>query len=392
MKAVGIIPAAGFSSRMGAFKPLLELEGKSALERVFEALSPVCSQGIAVVTGHRREELAPVIASLGAAEIINPDYAEGMFTSVRAGIAFAERTEADGVLLLPCDTPLVTRDAVRLLFTACGPNGFAIACHKNKNGHPLWIPRRFFADILSFEGDGGLKAVRRRYNSETLRVETGCPGCMLDMDSPEDYQRILFMLGGERFKSALAGRRLILIRHGQTVPHSGKIYMGQCDPPLSDIGRATAKEAAGKVSRLMPRALRVYHSGLSRARETAALIAQTLQLPLFESRALAEASLGEWDGRLIEEIKREFPEEYERRGRSLETYRTPGGENSYDMSGRVRACLTEILNADPSADIVAVTHAGPVRAVLSAVLGCGYSDTRMPAYGEITEIINGDIT
>jgi CTP:molybdopterin cytidylyltransferase MocA len=68
---------------------------------------------------------------------------------------------------------------------------FAVPVFKGKNGHPLLIPHEYFREILSYKGDGGLKAIRSKYDTDMIRFETEDAGCVLDMDTPDDYKMII---------------------------------------------------------------------------------------------------------------------------------------------------------------------------------------------------------
>jgi probable phosphoglycerate mutase len=186
--------------------------------------------------------------------------------------------------------------------------------------------------------------------------------------------------------SAPASRtpRIFLIRHGQPMQHSGKIFLGQADVPLSGRGKDEAAEAGNTLRRLGARPKRIYASDLARAKETADIIAEKLGgIPVVPDKLFREMAMGTWDGELIEDIKAKFPEEYEKRGDEPRNYRTPGGENFYDLSGRVLREFHRIFAADfrgaaggdkticaeDPGDLVIVAHLG-VLTVLSEELLC----------------------
>ena len=387
MNIITVILAAGYSSRMGSFKPLLELDGEPAIARVCRSFSrlglPLC-----VVTGHNAAALRPIIQSLGAVEIHNPDFAEGMFTSIREGVRYAHGQGADGVLLSPVDCSLVTPDAIkRVLDTAeASPDRFSVAVFGGKKGHPLYIPAKVFEEILAHDGTNGLKGVTRRYDGELIRVETLDEGVLLDMDTPEGYEHMKNYLAGSVPKLAqlLKNRRFILARHGSTVPHAEKTFIGRCDVPLSDKGREEARAAAQLIKSLAPAAKAVYCSDLSRSRDSAEAIADALGIESCADPRLSELSLGKWDGQPISEIKRRFPAEYEARGRDILGYTTPEGENFYELQYRVALCLTDILAADPSPDIVICAHKGVIQSILG-LIDCTAPDfsAQSPAKGEV---------
>ncbi|MDD6189276.1 MAG: histidine phosphatase family protein [Clostridiales bacterium] len=387
MNIIAVILAGGYSSRMGSFKPLLELGGIPALSRICAAFSslglPLC-----VVTGHNAEALRPLLAEAGAAEAYNPDFAGGMFTSIRAGVLHARNTGADGLLLCPVDCSLVSPDSVRLVLDTAEafPDRFSVACFGGKKGHPLYIPAKVFDEIIAHDGTNGLKGVTRRYNGELIRIETLDEGVLLDMDTSESYEHMKNYLAGRvpRLAELLPERRFLLARHGSTRPHREKTFIGRHDVPLSEKGREEARGAAELIKSLSPNCGRVYCSDLSRSIDSAEAIAAALGLKISPDPRLSELSLGEWDGCAISEIKRRFPAEYEERGRDILGYKTPGGENFYELQYRVAQCLTELLAADPSPDIVICAHKGVIQSILG-LLGRKSPDfsAQTPAKGEV---------
>ncbi|MDR2771009.1 MAG: histidine phosphatase family protein [Clostridiales Family XIII bacterium] len=389
--AVGVVLAAGYSSRMGDFKALLDVGGQPAAARLIDALRAGGAADVVLVTGHARERLAELIGARGAVEAYNERFADGMFASVKAGLTKAlEITggQASAFLLLPVDCPLAPASAIRALLDAHRkqPARFIVPCYRGKKGHPLLIPAGFLPEILAQEDGNGLKAVTERYEDELLRLETGDEGVVLDMDGPEGYAEICAHCARIQAASAPGAGvpsdprgaiksftgRIFLIRHGETRRHAEGIFLGQTDVPLSDAGRKQAAEAARELLAHGAQAERIYASDLARAAETAKILATALHarrggaLPVVESDArLREMHLGAWDGRFIREIKERFPEEYARRGaRPLTWKRGHDGENYYDLRYRAEKWLAEVL---PDArELVAVTHAGVIKVIRAA--------------------------
>jgi len=141
--------------------------------------------------------------------------------------------------------------------------------------------------------------------------------------------------------------RIFLVRHGQPMQHSGRIFLGQTDIPLSERGKQEAAAAADRLLELHARLKRVYTSDLARAKETADIISERFGgLPVVTDLLFREMAMGTWDGELVEDIKAKFPEEYEKRGYDLCNYRIPGGENFYDLRGRVTREFYRIFAED----------------------------------------------
>ena len=418
-----IILAAGLSSRMQAFKPLLPVDGRPAIEGLLETAKAAGLSDITVVTGYNRERLQPVLARHGVAEAFNEGYESGMFSSIKAGLAKASQTVAaentikDGYLLLPVDCPLISVSVLRAVMDAVlaapdknGGDAFAVAVFEGKKGHPLYIPPKRIEEILQSDGSGGLAAITDKYADSMIRVETGEEGCLLDMDTPEGYEDIKrFVAKGfarEKLELLTARKRIILVRHGETRQHDEPMFIGQYDVPLSEEGCAQAQAAGQEIVKLMaedveaellgmdkfgkepmPAIERIYSSDLVRAMETADIIADAINkaypqltemtggpIRIKRDPGLREISLGSWDGRPIREVAEQYPEEYERRGKDIFSFKMRGAESFYDMQYRVKAAFRNILRNDDAKDIIIIAHSGVIRALENCIRGLQVSD------------------
>jgi glucosyl-3-phosphoglycerate phosphatase len=154
---------------------------------------------------------------------------------------------------------------------------------------------------------------------------------------------------------------LLLLRHGQSTWNAEGRWQGQSDPPLSDLGREQAKEAAEKLTELGVTA--VVTSDLDRARTTGRILADALGLdPPAEHRDLREYDVGDWEGLTRPEIEVGWPDQLAawKEGRLLAT---PGGETRSAFLQRIMAGLRRVAAADELGDVaVVVTHGGVIRA------------------------------
>lgn len=422
-KIIGLILTAGYSSRMGTFKPLLQIGDMTAIERVAGSLKKAGINRIVGVTGFQREGLHSIFEREGIVEAYNQDYAQGMFTSIKQGIAktLSESfltTDAlgeplatpDGFLLMLVDCPLIPPEVIKQIIEKHeeNPEAFIVPCFRGKKGHPLFIPSRYAQEILSHDGEGGLKAITNRYEDQLIRLEVNTESVVLDMDTPEGYEEVLEYYHSQRkedynrrgkegggsgtvktgiaeepdFEKLLQGKRLFLIRHGEIRQHSEKIFLGQTDIPLSERGREQAREAAAELVKYNVSVSRMYTSDLSRARQTAEIIREKLiqslikhqrEIRLINEPRLREMSLGDWDGRVISEIKEEFPEEYRKRGENLLTYKFGNdSENFYDLQYRVMKGFRNIVKrereaGDDEKDILIVSHRGVINGILASL-------------------------
>lgn len=384
-----LILAAGMSSRMGAFKPLLKVGEETALLRIINRIKAAGIEDIVLVTGYERQRLLPLIEGKGIKEVYNESYRQGMFESVKAGLEacagiFAEDT---AFFLLPVDCPLVSEEVMDTLIDEHLRHGeeknFLVPVYEGKKGHPLLIPREYIGEICSWEGEGGLKGITDRYYERMKRIPVEDEGCLLDMDTPEGYREIKdFLEGGgkrEELAELAAGRRIFLIRHGETRQHREKIFLGQYDVPLSGLGRDQAKKSALELEGENIKTGKIYSSDLSRCLETAEIIREVLQknraVEIVKEKAFREINLGSWDGKAISLVKREFPEDYHRRGKDIFAFKKGNGsENFYDVQYRAVKALRRILKNDSSEDILLVIHSGVARALENNLRGRRVND------------------
>jgi len=185
-----VILAGGLSARMGRFKPLLRLGGVPAIDRTIDLMRRGGVADIVVVVGHHAEELLPRLAARGVAAVVNHAYREGMYSSVRSGIA-ALGDEVEACFVLPVDIPLVRPLTIRRLgeMFAAGMS-VLYPCFDGQRGHPPLIARRLFAPILDGDGTGGLRRMLADHENEAAELDVVDEGILLDMDTPEDLARL----------------------------------------------------------------------------------------------------------------------------------------------------------------------------------------------------------
>lgn len=184
-----IVPAAGLSSRMGAFKPLLPYGDSTVIEcAVQSALS--CADEVIVVLGKRAEEVEKALRHFGDRVITvrNPQYdVSDMLRSVQIGLAeIAERGECDGFFLLPGDMPAIAPMTFKVLCGAFDSQRRVIyPIIGGRRGHPPLLHASLIPEILAYVGDGGLREILRRYPAYEVAVSDS--GILIDLDTPKDY-------------------------------------------------------------------------------------------------------------------------------------------------------------------------------------------------------------
>ncbi|MFN4144631.1 MAG: NTP transferase domain-containing protein [Runella sp.] len=192
MNNIGIIIlAAGESKRMGQPKQLLDIDGKSLIRRTSEiALATDCYPVVLVVGAHKAQ-IAPEIADMPLTIIDNPQWQQGMASSVKVGLAGMYMTykDVEAVLMLVCDQPYLSVSLLeRMVEMYKQKKPLAVACrYEEEVGVPVLFDRKLFEELLSLEGDKGAKAVLMRHieDASLVNFEAG----IIDLDTPEDYRR-----------------------------------------------------------------------------------------------------------------------------------------------------------------------------------------------------------
>jgi molybdenum cofactor cytidylyltransferase len=192
----GLIPAAGSSARMGAFKPLLMAQEKALIVHTIGRMRSAGVGRIAVVLGHRRRDMAEVIRTYHSADqvvfAVNDAYAHtDMLASVKIGLRVLP--PCDAFFLLPGDMPVVRPDTFRSLADRMADTGALLAfpSYHGQQGHPALISARLIEPILGYHSDGGLAQLWGRYVRETVVVPVEDAGCVIDADTMEDYAAML---------------------------------------------------------------------------------------------------------------------------------------------------------------------------------------------------------
>ena len=185
---VAFVLAAGFSSRMGAFKPLLPLGKETVLERSIRLFRDAEIKDIRVVVGYRASELEPILVRCGVRSIENPLYRQGMFSSIQAAVQTIEDND-EAFFILPVDIPLIRPSTIHALVSSFLQSRGEIIypCFLKERGHPPLISRRLVDDIVHWQGDGGLQAVLSSWERCACDVDVPDEGILLDMDQYEDY-------------------------------------------------------------------------------------------------------------------------------------------------------------------------------------------------------------
>jgi molybdenum cofactor cytidylyltransferase len=194
-----LVLAAGKSSRMGGPNKLLaEISGKPLVRIAVDEALASRARPVIVVTGHQRERVEAALAGLPVKFVHNPDFANGLGTSLKAGIA-ALPAEADGVIVCLGDMPQVDAALIDRLTAAFDPEKGALVVVPTldgKRGNPVVWSRRFFHDLMTVEGDVGARHLIGAYPEAVVEVPVSGKAAMTDVDTPEALKAVKAELEG----------------------------------------------------------------------------------------------------------------------------------------------------------------------------------------------------
>ncbi|MBM7854487.1 alpha-ribazole phosphatase/probable phosphoglycerate mutase [Desulfohalotomaculum tongense] len=163
------------------------------------------------------------------------------------------------------------------------------------------------------------------------------------------------------------GTRLYFVRHGETQWNAVKKFQGHSDITLSPVGREQAERLAQYMQKFDINA--AYASDLSRAKETAEIIAGKFNIPVICKQQLREINFGNWEGLTIEEITDRYKETVEQWWKNPSATPIPGGEVLSDLVKRVMAAISDIIAEHPGQNVLVVSHGGVIRSIICHIMG-----------------------
>jgi molybdenum cofactor cytidylyltransferase len=191
--------AAGRSTRMGGPNKLLaEIGGRPLVRIAAEQALASRARPVIVVTGHQRDKVEAALEGLDVQRVHNPDFAQGLSTSVKAGLA-AVPPDADGAVICLGDMPQVTAPLIDKLIGALDPERGAlivVPTIDGQRGNPVVWSRRFFSELAALEGDIGARNLIGRYPEAVTEVPLPDAAALIDIDTPEALQRARAELEG----------------------------------------------------------------------------------------------------------------------------------------------------------------------------------------------------
>ena len=186
----GILLAAGTSSRMGRNKMLFELNGESVLRGAARRALAAGLSPLLVVLGHEAEKSRAELDGLPCEIVINPNYEQGINSSLKAGIS-AVPAEAQAVVVMLADMPFVTPEMFSGLIDRYRSTEapLVISDYEGVNAPPMLYDKSLFGELLAMTGEGCGRQVVKRHREEA-EVLAWPPSALADLDVPEDYERM----------------------------------------------------------------------------------------------------------------------------------------------------------------------------------------------------------
>jgi molybdenum cofactor cytidylyltransferase len=190
MKTGAVVVAAGLSSRMKSFKPMLQLAGSTIIKTVVSTLRSAGVSTVVVVVGKNADKMIEHLSEPYVVCVYNKDYAQtDMFYSACIGLRFIQH-KTDRLFFLPGDVPLFSRQSLITMMgymDSCSCS-IVIPSYNGKRGHPVLMKNNVIPEIVSYKGDGGLKDAIGAYAGVKDVIELQDPGITIDADRPEDYR------------------------------------------------------------------------------------------------------------------------------------------------------------------------------------------------------------
>jgi molybdenum cofactor cytidylyltransferase len=190
-----LVLAAGKASRMGQPKQLLRIGGTSLVRRAVDTAlgSPVGE--VVVVTGQSADEVERELQGMPVRVVRNDRFAEGMSTSLRAGVGALSADSKAAVVLL-ADQVLLSPDVISKIVMRFESSGapVVIPIYGGQRGNPVLFASRLYAELLGAEGDAGARSVVARHLAEAELVAFDDPSLQMDVDTWEEYQSAKLLL------------------------------------------------------------------------------------------------------------------------------------------------------------------------------------------------------
>jgi molybdenum cofactor cytidylyltransferase len=189
-----IVIAAGESKRMGRAKQLLPWQGKALLQHALDSLLNSEVDEVILVLGCEAERILERLNTRRIKVVINPDYGQGMITSIQRGLAAIEKgAEAFFIVLgdQPGISPQIYNRLIREFHRVYPSKRILLPTYRGKKGHPALFSIDFRDEGSAIKGDVGFRQIVSDHPQDVLQIELGTDAVLNDVDTPEDYQNLL---------------------------------------------------------------------------------------------------------------------------------------------------------------------------------------------------------
>jgi molybdenum cofactor cytidylyltransferase len=184
-----ILLAAGQSKRMGKLKQLMPFGQSTIVGQAVDNLLNSAVNEVIVMVGYMAEDVTKAIAAKPIKLVINPDYEQGMSTSIIAGLK-SVHSETQGVMLALGDQPLVNSQTINRLIEEFynHDKGIAVPTYRGRRGHPIIFAIKYKEQLLRLSGDVGGRQIIEDHPEDILEVAVDSESIVADVDTTDDYQ------------------------------------------------------------------------------------------------------------------------------------------------------------------------------------------------------------
>ena len=189
---VGIVLAAGSSSRLGRPKQLEPFSGKPLVRYTVERVLKSSIDRVLVVVGAEEDRVTAALTGLAVEIVSNPEFATGQASSVIAGVTRAQDLHADAVVVLLADQPGVKPEAINALVSERRSSGVLVgmARYGEQRSHPVLFGHEVFPELLALSGDTGGREIIQRHRESLVLVDGGRDTIPADLDTDADLSMV----------------------------------------------------------------------------------------------------------------------------------------------------------------------------------------------------------
>jgi len=186
-RIAALLLAAGKSKRMGANKMLAEIDGRPMVARTAQRLLASRARPIIAVLGNQADEVDAALGKLPVERVRNPDFADGLSTSLKRGLD-ALPADIDGIVVCLGDMPLIAGRDIERLIAAFNPlegRAIVVPTRRGRRGNPILWSRQFFAEMMTLSGDQGARRLIEEHADLVAEIEMDSDAILIDIDTPE---------------------------------------------------------------------------------------------------------------------------------------------------------------------------------------------------------------